>query len=104
MVVGPVKVLSRPDEKEILPGDILVAEATNPGWTTLFINAAGIIIQNGGVLQHGACVARESCKPCVVGIANVTEILEDGQVIELDGATGLIKIFQQGNQQVHMYE
>ncbi len=94
IVTGPVKVLSRPDEKAVLPGDILVAEATDPGWTTLFINAAGILIQNGGVLQHGASVARESCKPCIVGIEHVTEILEDGQVVELDGSTGFIKILK----------
>jgi len=94
VVSGPVKVLSRPDEKAVLPGDILVAEATDPGWTTLFLNAAGVLIQNGGVLQHGASVARESCKPCVVGIENVMEILHDGQLVELDGSSGMVKILK----------
>jgi len=92
VVKGPVKILSRPDEKPVLHGDILVAEATDPGWTTLFLNAAGVLIQNGGMLQHGASVARESCKPCVVGLVDITQILKDGQLVEMDGSTGLVKL------------
>jgi pyruvate,water dikinase len=92
IVKGPVKVLSRPDEKPILPGDILVTKATDPGWTILFLNAAGVLLESGGTLQHGASVARESGKPCIVGINEVTKILKDGQIIELNGSTGIIKI------------
>jgi len=91
-VVGKVKVLKRADEKPILPGDILVTKATDPGWTTLFINAGGVLLESGGMLQHGASVAREMGKPCIVGIQDVTKILKDGQTVELDGATGIIKI------------
>lgn len=92
IVKGPVKVLSRPDEKPILPGDILVTKATDPGWTILFLNAAGVLLESGGALQHGASVARESGKPCIVGINRVTKILKDGQIVELNGSTGIIKI------------
>ena len=92
IVKGPVKVLSRPDEKPILPGDILVTKATDPGWTMLFLNAAGVLLESGGALQHGASVARESGKPCIVGINRVTKILRDGQIVELNGSTGIIKI------------
>jgi pyruvate,water dikinase len=91
-IVGPVKVLKHPDEKPILPGDILVTLATDPGWTTLFINAAGVLLETGGSLQHGASVAREMGKPCIVGIEDVTKIIKDGQVVEMDGRTGIIKI------------
>ena len=91
-VKGPVKVLSRPDEKPILPGDILVTKATDPGWTMLFLNAAGVLLESGGTLQHGASVARESGKPCIVGINKVTKILRDGQVVEMNGSTGKITI------------
>ena len=87
-----MKVLTRPDEKSILPGDILVAKATDPGWTPLFLNARGVLLESGGILQHGAAVAREMCKPCIVGIEGVTKILTDGQIVELDGVTGIIKI------------
>lgn len=68
------------------------AEATDPGWTPLFLNAEGIVIQNGGVLQHGASVARESCKPYIVGVQNATSILRDGQLVEMDGSSGIVKI------------
>jgi len=91
-VVGKVKVLKRANEKSILPGDILVAKATDPGWTTLFINAGGVLLETGGTLQHGASVAREMGKPCIVGIEDVTKILKDGQTVQMDGATGIIKI------------
>lgn len=91
-VIGPVKILIRPDEKPILPGDILVTRATDPGWTTLFLNAGGVLLETGGTLQHGASVARESCKPCIVGIDQVTTVLEDGQMVELDGSSGIVKI------------
>jgi pyruvate,water dikinase len=89
---GQVKVLNSPDEKPVLPGEILVARATDPGWTPLFLNAGGIILEIGGILQHGALVAREYCKPCVAGVENATSILKDGQVVELDGSNGVIRL------------
>lgn len=91
-VRGKVKVLRSPDEKPILPGDILVARATDPGWTPLFINAGGIILEVGGMLQHGALVAREYGKPCVSGIEDAISILKDGQMVEIDGFNGTIKL------------
>lgn len=92
VVCGTVKVLHTPDEKPVLPGDILVARATDPGWTPLFVNAAGIILEVGGSLQHGALVAREYGKPCVAGIENVASLLEDGQTVEMDGLTGVVQV------------
>ncbi len=89
---GPVKVLSRPDEKPLLPGDILVAKATDPGWTTLSINAAAIVLEVGGALQHGSLVAREYGKPCVAGVENLTSLLRDGQMVEVDGAEGVVRL------------
>jgi len=92
VVQGPVKVLHAPDEKPVLPGDILVTRATDPGWTPLFINAAGVVLEVGGLLQHGALVAREYGKPCVAGIEDVTTLLSDGQIVELDGANGVVRV------------
>lgn len=91
-VRGRVKVLKRPAEKPVLPGEILVAKATDPGWTPLFINAAGVILEVGGMLQHGALVAREYGKPCVSGIENAASILKDGQLVELDGLNGTVRL------------
>ena len=92
IVTGPVKVMHDPFEKELLKGDILVAYTTDPGWTPLFINAAAVLLEVGGELQHGALVAREYGKPCVAGIVNVMHQLEDGQMIEVNGNSGSVRL------------
>ncbi|HRQ63400.1 MAG TPA: PEP/pyruvate-binding domain-containing protein [Xanthomonadaceae bacterium] len=89
---GPVKVLRRADEKRVEKGDVLVAYTTDPGWTPLFVNAAAVVLEVGGVLQHGAVVAREYGKPCVIGIDRVMERLRDGAIVEVDGTTGTVRI------------
>lgn len=91
---GRVKVLRYADEKKLLPGEILVARATDPGWTPLFINAAGIILEIGGALQHGAVVAREYGVPCVSGLDDATSLLKDGQWVEVDGSNGVVRILE----------
>jgi phosphohistidine swiveling domain-containing protein len=91
VVRGPVKVLGHVGEKPIRPGDILVARATDPGWTPLFISAGGIVLEVGGLLQHGSLIAREYGKPCVAGVQNATSVLRDGQVVEVDGAAGIVR-------------
>ena len=89
---GRVKVLRDPREKKIEKGDILVTYNTDPGWTPLFIGSEGIVLEVGAVLQHGGLVAREYAKPCVAGIKNITEKLKDGQMVEVDGTKGTVKI------------
>jgi rifampicin phosphotransferase len=71
---------------------VLVAYTTDPGWTPLFVNAAAIVLEVGGVLQHGALVAREYGKPCVVGIDRVVEKLRDGEPVEVNGTTGTVRL------------
>lgn len=100
-VKGRVKVLSTPDEKPLLPGEILVTRATDPGWTPLFINASAIILEVGGLLQHGALVAREYGKPCIAGIEDAMNILKNGQLIEVDGSRGLITILDKTDEKIH---
>jgi pyruvate,water dikinase len=94
VVQGRVKVLHHANEKPLLPGEILVTRATDPGWTPLFIHAGGIILEIGGALQHGAVVAREYGVPCVSGLTGATELLVDGQMVEVDGTNGIIRILQ----------
>ena len=89
---GPAKVLNDPFEQSVEPGDVLVAVTTDPGWTPLFVNAAAVVLEIGGELQHGALVAREFGKPCVAGIADVMSRIEDGQTVEVDGAAGTVRI------------
>jgi pyruvate,water dikinase len=91
MVRGQVKVLHSPSEKPLLKGEILVARATDPGWTPLFVNAGGIILEIGGSLQHGALVAREYGIPCVAGVEDATTIWKDGALVEVDGTSGIVR-------------
>ncbi|QSH41912.1 PEP/pyruvate-binding domain-containing protein [Lentisphaerota bacterium ZTH] len=88
---GPVKVMHSPTEKPFNKGDILVARATDPAWTTLFVNASAVILEVGGVLQHGALVAREYGLPCITGVANATSLWKDGDSVEVDGSAGRIR-------------
>ncbi len=73
-------------------GDILVATTTDPGWTPLFFIAQGLVLERGGMLSHGAIVAREFGIPAVVGVQGATEILKDGQLIEIDGYAGTVQL------------
>ena len=92
IVRGPANVLDSPLDKTLRPGDVLVAHTTDPGWTPLFINAAAVLLEVGGELQHGALLAREYGKPCVAGIVGLMERLEDGQTVEVDGDQGIVRI------------
>ncbi len=78
-------------EKEVHKGEIFVAKAADPGWAPLFINASGILLEVGGMLQHGSLIAREYGKPCIAGIEGLTTLVKDGDIVEMDGATGLIR-------------
>ncbi len=92
VVTGPVKVLHDPHQKPIEKGDILVAYTTDPGWTPLFVNAAAVLLEVGGILQHGAVIAREYGKPCVAGVDRLMTKLHDGQRVEVDGTAGVIRL------------
>jgi pyruvate,water dikinase len=94
VVTGPVKMLRNPHDKPVEKGDVLVAYTTDPGWTPLFVNASAIVLEVGGVLQHGAVVAREYGKPCVAGIDRVLSKLRDGQTVEVDGTAGVIRLLE----------
>ena len=92
---GRIKVMKSPTEKPIEKGDVLVTYTTDPGWTPLFVNVEAVILQVGGMLQHGGVVAREYGKPCVAGIANVYDTFRDGQLVEVDGTNGVVKILDE---------
>ena len=93
VVTGPVRIIRSMDDAErLLPGEILVARSTDPGWTPLFLTASALIMELGGMLSHGAVVAREYRLPGVVNIAGVMDTLRDGQVVTVDGARGAVWI------------
>lgn len=88
---GKAKVLKSPYEKPLESGEILVARHTEPSWTPLFINTAGVVMEVGGPMQHGAIIAREYGIPCVSGLENVTQLIKDGDLVEVDGSAGTVK-------------
>lgn len=93
VVRGPVKVIrSLADAGKLQPGDVLVAETTAPPWTPLFATASAVITDTGGMLSHCAVVAREYRIPAVVGTARATTMLKDGDIVEVDGAAGIVRI------------
>jgi pyruvate,water dikinase len=75
-------------------GDILVAPYTDPAWTALFPLAAGLVTEAGGLMTHGAVVAREYGIPAVVGVENATNVIPDGAHIRVDGTRGIIEILE----------
>ena len=90
-VRGRVVIINYVGEKPVEEGDVLVAKAADPGWTPLFIKANGILLEVGGMLQHGSLIAREYGKPCIAGIQNLTKLLREGDYIEMDGSTGIVR-------------
>ena len=92
VVCGPAKVLHEPYEKPLKKGEILVTRASDPGWTPIFINAAGVVLEVGGALQHGGVIAREYGLPCVSGLEGITEKVQDGQMLEVDGSNGVVRL------------
>jgi len=89
-----VQVVRHPSEVNHLNGDILVTSSTDPGWVTLFPTASGILVERGSLLSHSAIVSREMGKPCIVGITGLLDRLKTGDEVEMDGATGEIRIIQ----------
>jgi len=90
MATGKVRVVLDPVGARLEPGEILVAPSTDPGWTPLFMTAGGLVMEMGGVISHGAVVAREYGIPAVVGVADATTRLRDGQTVTVDGAAGTV--------------
>lgn len=92
-VVGTARVLRLPQEGiRLKPGEILVAPSTDPGWTPLFLLAAGLVMETGGYLSHGAIVAREYGIPAVLNVALATSIISDGSTVILDGGAGTVQV------------
>jgi pyruvate,water dikinase len=76
---------------EVQPGEILVTGTTDPGWSSLFPLLGGLVTETGGMLSHGALLAREYGLPVVIGVRDATRRLESGELLEIDGAEGWIR-------------
>lgn len=90
-VRGRARVLHHPEEGvRLRPGEILVARSTDPAWTPLFATAAGLVVELGAELSHGAVVAREYHLPAVANVAGATHRFVDGTELTIDGAAGIV--------------
>ena len=98
IVRAAVRIVRDPRDAGDLTGHILVAERTDPGWTLLFPAALGLLVQRGSLLSHSAIVAREMGLPCIVGVPRLLETLRDGEEVEMDGASGLIRRVEAGGE------
>lgn len=90
IVRGIVRIVTDPNRVDLSDRSILVAEHTDPGWIMLFPSALGVLVERGSLLSHAAIVARELGIPAVVSVPGVTRWLRTGDLVEMDGATGVI--------------
>jgi pyruvate,water dikinase len=91
-VEGRARVVFDPATAELEPGDILVTSHTDPSWTPIFVAIKGLVTEVGGLMTHGAVIAREYGLPAVVGVEHATRLITDGQLIRVDGTNGYIEI------------
>ena len=92
VIEGRARVILNMAEAELAEGDILVTRFTDPSWTPLFVAIKGLVTEVGGLMTHGAVIAREYGLPAVVGVENATTRIKDGQRIRVHGTEGYVEI------------
>ncbi|MFS0869012.1 phosphoenolpyruvate synthase [Paenibacillus xylanilyticus] len=92
VIEGRARVILNMENADLEDGDILVTSFTDPGWTPLFVSIKGLVTEVGGLMTHGAVIAREYGLPAVVGVQNATKRIKDGQRIRVHGTEGYIEL------------
>ncbi|MGQ7874771.1 phosphoenolpyruvate synthase [Bacillus sp. 1A] len=92
VIEGRARVILNMEDANLEEGDILVTAFTDPGWTPLFVSIKGLVTEVGGLMTHGAVIAREYGLPAVVGVENATKRIKDGQRIRVHGTEGYIEV------------
>ncbi|WP_138493546.1 phosphoenolpyruvate synthase [Paenibacillus pinistramenti] len=92
VVEGRARVILKVEDADLEEGDILVTAFTDPSWTPLFLSIKGLVTEVGGLMTHGAVIAREYGLPAVVGVENAAKRIKDGQRIRIHGTEGYIEI------------
>ncbi|MCM2977900.1 phosphoenolpyruvate synthase [Priestia aryabhattai] len=92
VIEGRARVILNMEKANLSDGDILVTSFTDPSWTPLFVGIKGLVTEVGGLMTHGAVIAREYGLPAVVGVENATRLIKDGQRIRVHGTEGYIEI------------
>lgn len=94
VIEGRARVLINMEDADLGGDDILVTAFTDPSWTPLFVSIKGLITEVGGLMTHGAVIAREYGLPAVVGVEQATRLIKDGQRIRLNGTDGYVEILE----------
>jgi pyruvate,water dikinase len=89
---GTARVVTSMADAELEVGDILVTAYTDPSWSPLFVTIGGLVTEVGGLMTHGAVIAREYGLPAVVGVEHATRLIRDGQQIRVDGINGFVEV------------
>ncbi len=92
VIEGRARVILKIEDADLEEGDILVTAFTDPSWTPLFVSIKGLVTEVGGLMTHGAVIAREYGLPAVVGVDNATKLIKDRQRIRVDGTEGYVEI------------
>ncbi|MBW8350997.1 phosphoenolpyruvate synthase [Bacillus sp. IITD106] len=92
VIEGRARVILNMEDADLEDGDILVTAFTDPSWTPLFVSIKGLVTEVGGLMTHGAVIAREYGLPAVVGVENATKLIKNGQRIRVHGTEGYIEI------------
>jgi len=91
-IEGRARVILDIAQANVEPGDILVTAYTDPSWTPVFVAISGLVTEVGGLMTHGAVIAREYGLPAVVGVQHATQLIRDGQRIRVHGTDGYVEI------------
>ena len=97
VIEGRARVILSMEDADLEDGDILVTAFTDPSWTPLFLSIKGLVTEVGGLMTHGAVIAREYGVPAVVGVENATKLIRDGQPIRVNGTDGYVEILRRQN-------
>ncbi len=92
IIEGRARVILNMEDADLEEGDILVTSFTDPSWTPVFVSIKGLVTEVGGLMTHGAVIAREYGLPAVVGVENATKLIKDGQQIRVHGTEGYVEI------------
>ena len=92
IVEGRARVILDMADADLEAGDILITAYTDPSWSPLFVTIKGLVTQVGGLMTHGAVIAREYGLPAVVGVEHATRLIRDGQRIRVNGTDGYVEI------------
>jgi pyruvate,water dikinase len=103
IATGPARVILRTDDHtQVLPGEILIAPFTDPAWSPYFITAAGVVMEQGGILSHGSIVAREYGLPAVTNVASATRVIRTGDLVQVDGNRGRVSVLIRTSGTTHL--